>query len=108
MTERIVETWEGVSPTRGLVRVNILSDGVGAGYDGTCEDGKAFEVKTIGLGSVRSAQDFCFGLGYACRDVPRWTRTWSREPDGVVSWGITPLRVDAPPAARSATVTRNG
>lgn len=73
MTERIVETWEGVSPTRGPVRVDILDLGAGRHhYQPRFADGLLAEVKTIGLGTRDSARHFALQMGYACRDVPEW------------------------------------
>jgi len=87
-----VETWIGQSPTHGRVSCAIHRYppyGPGGAeshhYTPTAEDGRTLEIKTIGLSDVESVRRFALSLGYACRDVPVWTR----EGDGAV---VTPRR----------------
>lgn len=90
MSSTVVETWTGQSPTHGRVTCTIdryppNAPGMPEShhYTPTAEDGRAMEVKTIGLSDVESVRQFALAMGYACRDVP----TWTREGDGAA---ITP------------------
>ena len=75
----VVEVWEGDSPRHGRITVSLYRWSGGAHYDVTHGDGTMGEVKTIGLGDIDVARRFAIETGYACRDVPVWTRVGDGE-----------------------------